>query len=81
MSQAITDDTPVVPLDMRLRRLLADHRMSGRRLAEATGIHRATLARVLRGTRDLTIGELQQIAAVFDVDPADLIRDLDGRAS
>lgn len=77
MYQPVTD----VPLDMRLRRLLADHRMSGRGLARKAGIPHATLARVLRGERDLTVSELKQVAAVFAVDPADLIRDAAERAS
>lgn len=67
MTQTTTGETP------RLRSLVADLGWSGRRLAAATGISTPTMARILRGDRDLTLTELQAIAAALNVPASDLL--------
>lgn len=47
--------------------------MSGRQLATASGLTQAKVARILRGDRDLTVNELEQIARALEVAPADLL--------
>lgn len=42
------------------------------RLSEQTNIPRATLQRRLKGDPDITIDEVERIAAALDVDPQDV---------
>lgn len=62
-----------VTLDKVLRRELADRRWSGRQLAAQANLNPSKVARILRGDRDCTVGELTAIAAALGVTPSDLI--------
>ena len=56
-----------------VRRLTAAAGMSGRELAELSGIARATLAVKLAGGRPFDVGELNDVAAALGTDAAVII--------
>lgn len=48
-----------------LRELMAEHRVSMRRLGRVTGISRKTIARFIHGRASLSIDRLETVLAVF----------------
>jgi transcriptional regulator with XRE-family HTH domain len=71
MTQHGTGDAADVATQLRM--ILAARRISGRRLAELTGLSAPMIARTLRGDRDLTVPELRRVCDALALDPADLL--------
>lgn len=61
-------------LGENLRRLRTARGLSQEALASVSGINRNYIGGVERGERNVTLTTLARFAAVFDVDPADLLR-------
>lgn len=55
-----------------IRALLARRRISGRQLAEATGMSQSAISARLTGTTAIDLDDLQRIAAALGVEPFDL---------
>jgi transcriptional regulator with XRE-family HTH domain len=57
-----------------ISRRLAARGMSQNQLARAIGIPPTLIHRVVKGSRQLTLNELDAVAAVLEVTPDDLVR-------
>jgi DNA-binding Xre family transcriptional regulator len=57
-----------------ISRRLAVRGMSQNQLGKAIGIPPTLVHRVVKGTRQLTLNELDAVAAVLEVTPEDLVR-------
>jgi DNA-binding Xre family transcriptional regulator len=55
-------------------RRLAARRMSQNQLARAIGVPPTLVHRVVKGSRQLTLNELDAVAVVLEVSPEDLVR-------
>lgn len=56
-----------------LRRLRRERGLSQEAFADAIGYHRTYVGGVERGERNLTLRTVERLAAVLEVDPADLL--------
>jgi transcriptional regulator with XRE-family HTH domain len=60
----------------------AAQRMTQKQLADASGINYQTLAKhVLKGDRDISIGQIVALSEAFGIEPADLINKTMARAA
>lgn len=71
----MTQTPTSVTTDVLLRRALADRRMTGRQLADLTGLSYRRIGRTLRGERgnNLPVSELMTIATALGMDITDLL--------
>jgi transcriptional regulator with XRE-family HTH domain len=60
----------------RLRELRLERGISQERLADATGVHRATIYKIEQGSRAPQLVTLMQLARGLDVPPETLVKDL-----
>lgn len=57
-----------------LRRVRLEREVSQETLGAECGLHRTYISQVERAATNITLDNLQRIAMVLDVDPADLLR-------
>lgn len=72
-----TPPAPLAALGARIRERRHDRGLSQEQLAEAADLSWSYVSQTERGQRNLTVRSLLKLAAGLDVDPADLVADLD----
>lgn len=65
-----------VAFGRRLRKLRAEHGLSQDDLADRTGIHPTAISRMERGLREPRVSTVLRLAEGFDVQPGELVDDL-----